>query len=809
MRFNSTLQSAAVPPFSIRLSCALLGLAGLMGTVLPAQAAETLNAKTTSADRAFDIAAGPLNEVLARFAANAGIALSFDAASLRQIRSPGLNGRYTVPQGFNRLLEGSNMEAFEISPGNYALRPAAKPATAPLVTLASVEVTANQLGEITENSGSYTPGAIATATRLVLTPQETPQSISVVTRQEMNDFNLTSIDAVMSHTPGVSTVTYDSERTEYYARGFAIQNFQYDGIPMRRNSSYSAGNTLTDMAIYDRVEVLKGVTGLLTGSGDPGATINLIRKKPTRKFQGEASLSGGSWETYRSQLDLSGSLNESGSLRARTVAAYQDKHSQLDGYKRKTSTFYGILEADLSPSTLLTVGADYQDNIPKRSTWGGIPIYNSQGNFNDMPRSFNNGANWSRWEQYTRTAFATLEHTFDNDWLLKAQFNHQINGYDAALGAAASGIPNPADSSGVATWEGKYVGKTVADALDIYASGPFEFLGRKHELVLGANNSKRVWTNRGYSTGGTSITDYYNWNGNLPQPDWDNASWSGSNRETTRENGIYAANRLNLRDDLKLIVGSRVQNYKNETTKKNGVIVPYLGAVYDLNKQHAIYGSYTSIYLPQSEQDTQGKTLDPLEGINYESGIKSSFFDGRLNTSLAYFILDQDNYAEATSGLTPSGATAYRAIDGVRTRGLEMEVSGRMTSQWQIHAGFNHKISRQQGEKVATLTPENQFMLSSSYKLGTIPGLTLGGGARWQDKTWADVTDQNGNTVKHTVSSYWLLDAMASYQIDKNLSAQLNVTNLLDKKYYTIFSWYSTYTWGEGRNATLTLKYKF
>lgn len=810
MPFNRTLQSVAAPPFALRLSCAaLLGLAGLTSLALPAHAAEPVNAKTTAASRTFDIAAGPLNEVLARFAANAGIALSFDAGGLRQIRSPGLNGYYTVQQGFDKLLEGSNMEAFEKSSGNYALRPAPKPATTPAVTLAGIEVTANQLGEITEHSGSYTPGAIATATRLVLTPQETPQSISVVTRQEMNDFNLTSIDAVMSHTPGVSTVTYDSERTEYYARGFAIQNFQYDGIPMRRDSSYSAGNTLTDMAIYDRVEVIKGATGLLTGSGDPGATINLIRKKPTRKFQGEASLGGGSWDTYRSQLDLSGPLNESGSLRGRTVAAYQDKHSQLDGYKRRTSTFYGILEADLSPSTLLTVGADYQDNIPKRSTWGGIPIFNNKGEFNYMPRSFNSGASWSRWEQYTRTAFATLEHTFDNDWLLKAQFNHQINGYDAVLGAAASGTPDPADGSGVATWEGKYVGKTVADALDVYASGPFELLGRKHELVLGANNTKRVWTNRGYWAGSTSIADYYNWNGSLPQPDWDNASWSGSNRETTRESSIYAANRLNLRDDLKLIVGSRMQNYKNETTKKSGVIVPYLGAVYDLNAQYSVYGSYTSIYLPQSEQDTQGKTLDPLEGINYESGIKSSFFDGRLNASLAYFILNQDNYAEATSGLTPSGGTAYRAIDGVRTKGFELEVSGQLTPQWQIHAGFNHKISRQQGEKVATLTPENQFTLGSTYKPGFIPGLMLGGGARWQGKTWADVSDQNGNTVKHTVGSYWLLDAMTSYQIDKNLSAQLNVTNLLDKKYYTIFNWYSTYTWGEARSAMLTMKYRF
>jgi outer membrane receptor for ferric coprogen and ferric-rhodotorulic acid len=801
------------PPFPSRprpiagaLRAALLGLALAapltLATIAPAQA--------QSAARSYQIAAGRLDATLTAFAAAADITLSFDAAQTRGLRSAGLNGAYTTAGGLARLLEGSGLEAVHRGQGNYVLRPAGAP-PAGETTLKAMTVSANQLGEITEGSGSYTPGTIATATRLVLTPRETPQTISVVTRQEMDDFNLTSIDAVMAHTPGISIVTYDSERTVYFARGFDINNFQYDGIPMRRDSAYSAGNTLSDMAIYDRVEVLKGATGLLTGSGDPGATINLIRKKPTKDFHGEISLGAGTNDTYRGQLDFSGALNPAGSLRGRAVAAYEDKHSHLDGYERQTATFYGILEADLGPTTLLTVGADAQDNDPTRSTWGGIPIYDANGNFNKMPRSFNNGADWSSWQQYTRTAFATLEHTFANDWLVKAQFNHQINGYDAPLGAAASGNPDPATGGGITTWEGKYVGKTVADAVDLYASGPFELLGRKHELVLGGSVSKRRWTNRGYWTGGTAITDYYGWNGNLPEPDWNNlpAGNKYANDEKTRESGVYAAARLNLRDDLKLIAGSRVLNYENETMKKSGVIVPYLGAVYDLNDQYSVYASYTTIYRPQGEQDAQGKTLDPLEGLNYETGIKGSFFNGRLNASLAYFILEQDNYAEATGGLTPSGGTAYRAISGVRTKGFEAEISGQLTPQWQVHAGLNHKISRQQGNKVATLTPENQITLSTTYKPAFVPGLSIGGGARWQDKTWGNVSDHNSNTVKHTVNDYWLLDAMASYQIDKHLSLNLNVSNLLDKKYYTLFDWYSTYTWGEPRSAMLTLKYKF
>ncbi|WP_327857552.1 TonB-dependent siderophore receptor [Acinetobacter guillouiae] len=682
------------------------------------------------------------------------------------------------------------------------------------LALPTLKFTANQLGEITENSGVYTPGSIATATRLVLKPKETPQTISVITRQEMDDFNLNSIDDVMRHTPGVSVVTYDSERTEYYSRGFAIQNFQYDGIPMNRDSAYSAGNTLSDMAIYDRIEVLKGATGLLTGVGDPGATINLIRKKPTKDFQGNVSLGLGTWNNYRGQIDLSGPLNETGSIRARGVAAYQDKESQLDRYERKTPVFYGILEADLTDNTLLTVGADYQDNKPKGSTWGGIPIYNSAGQFNKMPRGFNNGANWSNWEQYTRTIFSTLEHKFDNDWVAKIQLNHQINGYDAQLGAAAGGHPNPSTGTGVSMWAGNYKGETKSDAADIYATGPFQLFGREHELVVGASISESTWKNNGYGTPTdykTSVDQYYQWNGDVAEPDWQRGNhWS--NNETTKQNGFYLTSRLNLHDDLKVILGGRIANYKSEETKESGIFIPYVGAVYDLNDQYSVYASYSTIFKPQSAQNPNGKTLDPLEGENYEAGIKGEFFDGRLNASLAYYQLKQDNFAkEIPNVLTPSGGVASEALQGVKTKGAELEVTGEIRPGWNLHAGFNHKISKQDGIKQSTLTPENEFSLYTSYKLNQwVDGLTIGGGARWQDKTWGDVTNpMYKDPVKHVVSDYWLFDAMANYEVNDQLSVSFNVNNLLDEKYYTIFSWYSTYTWGEGRNYNLGLKYKF
>ncbi|MBP3363335.1 MAG: TonB-dependent receptor plug domain-containing protein, partial [Pseudomonas sp.] len=287
----------------------------------------------SGSEHAYSIAPGSLDAVLGSFGQQSGVMIAVDSSLTTGMRSSGLSGNFAVDEGLQRLLAPLGLQAVTDGDG---YRVVARPAQGNgELQLQATQVTSNQLGTITEGSGSYTPGTIATATRMVLTPRQTPQSITVITRQHMDDFGLNSIDEVMRHTPGITVSTFDSERTNYYARGFSVENFQYDGIPTLRNSAYSSGQTLSDMAIYDRVEILKGATGLLTGAGAPGATINLIRKKPTREFKASIDVGAGSWDNYRTQVDVSGPLTDSGNIRGRAVAAYQDKHSFMDRYKRK------------------------------------------------------------------------------------------------------------------------------------------------------------------------------------------------------------------------------------------------------------------------------------------------------------------------------------------------------------------------------------------------------------------------------------------------------------------------------------------
>ena len=772
----------------------------------------------SGSEHAYSIAPGSLDAVLGSFGQQSGVMIAVDSSLTTGMRSSGLSGNFAVDEGLHRLLAPLGLQAVTDGDG---YRVVARPAQGNgELQLQATQVTSNQLGTITEGSGSYTPGTIATATRMVLTPRQTPQSITVITRQHMDDFGLNSIDEVMRHTPGITVSTFDSERTNYYARGFSVENFQYDGIPTLRNSAYSSGQTLSDMAIYDRVEILKGATGLLTGAGAPGATINLIRKKPTREFKASIDVGAGSWDNYRTQVDVSGPLTDSGNIRGRAVAAYQDKHSFMDRYERKTGVYFGTLEADLSDDTLLTLGFDYQNNDPHASGWSGSrPLFDRNGERIDVKRSYNNGANWSRWEQTTQSVFATLEHSFANGWVGKGQLTHQVNSYDAPLGSVMSG---PFPATGLSSiYANKFTGNTRTDAADAYFSGPFSLAGREHELVIGASASSAHWQGKDYGNPtflSANVIDFWNFDGKTTEPDW--GAPTQYNDTTTRQTAGYISARFNLTDDLNLLLGTRLANYwltGDYHTTETGRLVPYVGVTYDLNDNFTAYASYTDIFMPQTyNRDRNNKVLEPDEGKNYEVGIKGEFYGGRLNTSLAYFEVHESNRAEpdAEYNADPTNPSILYASVGTKAKakGFEAEMSGELAPGWQAQAGFTHKVIRgSDDEKISTWEPEDQLSLYTTYKFkGPLDRLTIGGGARWQNRSWQNIYNRAKDQYQDfSQDAYWLVDAMAKYQVSEHLSTTLNVNNLFDKQYYTNIGFYNTAYYGDPRNVMVNTRWDF
>jgi outer membrane receptor for ferric coprogen and ferric-rhodotorulic acid len=814
-----------VPPS--RLACGIhraaltLSLAGSL-LVLPAAWAQA---------QRYDIPAGSLAEALSQFAAASGVMITFSAEDTAGLGSPGLQGDFELHQGFARLLQGSGLRLVQAGNKRYVLAKAERGAA---LELGATSINAAGLGATTEGTGSYTTGQSNTATKLPLTLRETPQSISVVTRQRMDDQGLNDITEVLQQTPGLSVQSLGSERFNIYSRGYSVDNYQFDGIPTTLDiATQMSAQSLADMAIYDRVEVLRGATGLMTGAGDPSATINLVRKRPTAEFKGHITAGVGSWDKYRSEVDLSGPLTPTGNVRGRMVAAYQQNNSFMDHYSQEKQIFYGVLEADLTDTTLLTVGADYQKNNPQGSSSVAFPLFHSNGEQTSFSRSTNSAARWSHNPQDALNTFASLEQKLAYDWTLKASVNQMyIKRDDYKLATASWGFPDESTGAGVRLYGGAGSTWQKQTGLDVQAQGPFQLFGRQHELIVGYNYSR--YENRHTPTRGTRIegtfVNFYDWDNYTDKPVMGGGKLYDGDT-VIHQTGTYIATRLRPTDDLSVILGARVSKYdydydltypatplSNRTTdyKENGVVTPYAGVVYDLNDTHSVYASWTSIYKPQSLRDADGSTLEPREGDNYEVGLKSEFFDGRLNTSIAAYEVKQDNLAVLDEGKTVNNdgmTAAYKAVSGATTRGFEVEANGELMPGWNVSASYNHGITKDRdGERLNTEAPANMVKLWSTYRLpGDFDRLTVGGGANWQSGTHITVTPSTAlGTVKAKQSQFTVVNLMARYQLTDQLSTTLNINNLFDKKYISALdtTFYSGY-YGEPRNVMLNTRYDF
>ncbi|ACO76484.1 outer membrane ferripyoverdine receptor [Azotobacter vinelandii CA] len=756
----------------------------------------------------FDLPAGSLASTLNGIARQGNQVISLDPALVAGKQAPAIEGEMTTTQALERALAGSGLELRMTETGGFSVQPIALGDT---MSLDVMRVEDNALGTITEQTKSYTPGTIASATRLVLTPRETPQTVTVVTRQHMDDFNLTDIDKVIEHTPGVTLQRMSNFRSLYYARGYPIRNFQYDGVPTFDDSVNSMGQTSSDMIQYDRVEIIKGASGLTTGAGGPGATLNLVRKKPTHEFSGHATAEAGRWDNYRTEWDVGGPLNESGSVRGRIATAFQDRQSFQDHAKEQTRALYGILEVDLTPQMMWTIGGNYDKRIPNGDMWGGIRLFDSNNKEVDVSRSFNPGATWAYNEEFSHAFFTQLDHSFDNGWSSRLYYTFQKNAYIGKLGSL-SATPN-ADNGNTTLQTGYYRYKTRTQALEGYARGPFELFGRTHELVFGFSGYHNHHKGKGRSYLQLPVDNYWEWEGHIQRPDW--GAIRSRTEDRINQRAYYASTRLSLTDDLAVILGGRVTNYLrggDSNMHESGEVVPFAGITYDLNDNFSVYASYTKIFMPQSARDANNSVLDPDEGDSYEVGFKGEWFNGRLNASLAYFEIRQDNRAESTGIRDPElNYLIYRGVKA-KSKGIELEITGELMPDWNIQAGFTHQVIREDAtnEKLTTYQPENQFKIYTTYRLpGILNKLTIGGGANYQGTTWSDGTDAFGGTRQYRQEAFWLLNAMGKYQVSDSVSATLNINNLLDKYYYSNYGYGNGKMYGEPRNMMLTTRWDF
>lgn len=819
MSFARPVSSERRLPRAVRIALFSMTLAA--GHAHHAAIAAAADAPAAAA-QTYQLPAGPLGRTLSGVAAGAGISLSFDPALTEGLTSPALHGSYTPRAALEHLLSGTNLALVVRTDGTFTLQKRAAapnaPATAPATGAAPATLAQVEVHGVTEGA----PGQIRSsgATGLELSIRETPQAVSVMTRQRIEDQRLETLQDVVAQTTGI-TLDHSSttrETDQMYSRGFVIDTFLFDGIPTTKLVEPSG----FDANVYERIEVVRGAAGLMGGTGSPAAAVNLVRKRPARELHSDFELQAGSWDRFRAQADISAPLSEDKHVRSRIVVAQQDDHSFIDRYHQDKDLFYGIVEADITPSTLLSAGLIYQNEVLDSASRRFIGFY-SDGTPTDFPRSTNSAAEYSYYKRKQSLGFVTLEHFFDNEWSAKLAINYAANQYDAVQSYALRGQLDKITGAGLSLWVTKWDSKPEQVTADAYASGPFSAFGRKHELVFGMSASRMelkgpsypAWILPGYDA---TVPNFFTWNGNSPTPSY-NGKIIGSALEREKQLAGYSSMRLRPTDELSLILGARVTNWSRDTEyvefgaptisddfRKNGKITPYAGAVYNFTPAWSGYASYTSIFSPQTYRDRNNRLLAPLEGNNAEVGIKGDLLNSLLSTSFSVFHMKQDNLAEIDADmlLLPAGGGtyAYHTVQGATAKGYELEVSGQLQPGWQLTAGYAHsRIEDAQGQRLQTGQPLNNFKLWTSYD---IDKLTVGGGVNWQGEVYTDGAGPNGE--RFTQQSYALVALMARYRLTRELSATLNVNNLLDKKYYSSAA---GGFYGDPRNVMLSLNYRF
>lgn len=777
--------------------CALALFATPLAVSLPALANEA-----TAVIHSYNIPASSLDTALASFGEQSGVLLGYDPALTGGLRSNGLQGQHAPADALARLLAGTGLQAVAQNNGGFVLYPLSSGTLLP-----AVAVSGKAPGATTEGTGSYTTESTSSSTRLNLTPQETPQAVTVITRQRLDDQKLDTLIDVLDATPGVYVAqgSIGQDGPNMYARGASLSNFQVDGVPSFQGMSPFLANT----AAYDRVEVVRGATGVMNGLGTPAATVNLIRKRPTAEPQFSLNTQAGNWDRYGVGIDASGAVNESDTARLRLVGDYKDEGAWVDRFRQKKLALYGIGEFDLSEKTLLTFGFNHlrQDTD---SAIVGRPLYFSNGQRIPLSPSDNTSQNWRYYKHDMDGIFASLEHHFNSAWVGKVEYSHTRYEYDGLL-ASILGSVDPATGAGLTIRPNRWDSQLRQNNLDAYISGVFPLFGRDHELIAGLTLSRLESEGSAYmlNAGYPTATTIHDW-ANAPAPTFAN---TGDNKSDERNQGAFVNARFSLTDSTSLLLGGRTTRWTRDIDvtsliwddyalrEHKNTLVPYAGIVHALNDIWSVYGSYTKIFRPQDDWLNDyfaTSQLKPEEGISYEAGVKAGFAGGRLAGSLSVFRSDVDNLA-----VWNADAFTYDLLGNTRARGVELEFNGELTRDWQLSAGYAYAVTEDgNSERVLTYVPRQTLKLFTSYRLpGEWNNLTLGGGIHWQN------ANTSGSGFDHRQGSLALVSLMARYQINRNLSASMNLNNALDKRYLS--SNRDNGTYGAPRNIMVSIKYSF
>lgn len=864
------------PSRHIARLCARTVLAGAIGhiflsagmatiTALPMSAYATDAASVTlNTRKSFDIPPGPLESVLNRFGREAGVLISVQTDILGGFRSDGIKGIYNVREALPLLLNGTDL--IGVIDGNAVIvqRKAGSSSSSVETTLPAVTVT-TAFGSATEGTGAYAARKLSLG-KGDQSLREIPQSITVMSRQRIEDQGLQNLADVFKNTTGVTTASRDNEAIgRIYARGFEIQDLQIDGSSF---GPFSPQYLNPNLAMFDRVEVLRGADGLFSGGGTPGGSVNLVRKRPLADKQILVNASAGSWDRYRAELDATNALTEDGRIRGRAIIAKEERKGFIDHDWGRSDFLYGVLETDITPSTIVTVGANYE-KAEKFALPPGLPR-GLDGSDLRLPRSWNGSRYaWSTKDSEAKDVFAKLTHIFANDWELKMSVGYGERKQDNVttghlISAGIDPLTRIVNISGNGQNGFNNTPLTGYDStyknFDTNLQGSFSAFGQNHKFLVGADWAKfdtLEYTRRyklGAAPGGA-------WSGPIdqlsqapqvyPYPTLDNTRPVTEWFSSVEQYALYGRLNWSLTDKARIIGGARYAYYKSDsptnqyaesgaltsrsTTRfeDRGVFTPYLGAIYDISQDWTAYGSVTEIYQSQANRRSgpleSAAALDPITGRNYEIGMKGEIANGKLMPAISLYRIERSGVAVLdptypAASLQDGQSCCYVASGEQVSEGIDLELTGQIARGLQIAAGYTYNKNKDKATNAIyhAVTPKQMFRLWTNYRLPEeYSAWSVGMGVNVQSKSYVSGTvftfnqasglfDGPTTRFNFTQGGYAVANAAVHYDINPKWRATLNINNLFDRHYYiALGALTGGNMYGDPRNVMLTLRGRF
>jgi len=813
---------------------------GLMATLC------ALAVSTALADspKPIDVPAGDLATALKSLSQQIHVNLVYTPEGVRGLRTAGVNGSLTAADAVRKLLEGTGLRlSTDASTGAMLIVSEAQGSGA---SSSSGTAQPDAIGDNIETVNVFgtLDNQLSVGSKSGLSLRETPKSVTVVTRERIEEQNLMTVTDALTQATGVTIVSYSGSSERFiFSRGFQVTTLQIDGGAAGVTGSFGS-NLTPDTAVYERVEMLRGVDGMFTGAGEPGGVINLVRKRAKATPELQLNVSAGSWNNYRGEVDVTGALTDDGRWRGRAVGAYQNSEYYYDRASSDRKLLFGTTEYDLTDSTLLIAGASYERSKEDNYWLQGMPRY-SDGRSLNLPRSTAFNPDWNHRYVTSKEVFGRAEQKFGATGVIKLNYTHTQQETDRAL-MATYGSVDPVTLTGTRALGAAGHDEAVQNLFDLSVNGFFTLFGREHRYTVGADYAKvdgsglRQYTTLGYQFGAGPPVDVFNFDPSLyPAPELQLSAVYPVYEQSQK--GYYATVGLQLAEPLRLTLGGRYGEFRyamvyqpvlaggaygppSVTRYEDSAFIPSAALTWDFAPNWTTYVSYAQTFKVQAgslKGPLPGTPLDPITGDGYEVGVKGEM--GALNAAIALYRINRDgqgvfdpSYPDVTY---ENGANCcYLQQANIKTEGIDVEVSGTMLPGWQMFAGYTYTTSDFEGGRALgvyylNMTPKNLFKMWTTWQLpGQYSRWSVNAGMVAQTKSFisGSVVRQGSSGAvpfEFTQGSYALLNASIKYRFSDTWSIGLYGDNLLDKKYYQLLGSTETQNgYGTPRSFMLTVR---